>query len=78
MRKKKPKISPDDNKIVAASSGTGFFVSMGGHIISNHHVVEGCNTVKLTFNGKERTAQIFDIDTKKGGQIYLFTVLVRF
>ena len=60
--KKKPKISPDDNKIVAASSGTGFFVSMGGHIISNHHVVEGCNTVKLTFNGKEITADVLAVD----------------
>ena len=49
-KKKKPKPNPDDNKIVAASSGTGFYVSNAGHIISNHHVVEGCNTVKLTFS----------------------------
>ena len=34
-KKKKPKKQtpkPDDNKIVAASSGTGFFVSNTGHI----------------------------------------------
>ncbi|MDB2652527.1 serine protease [Candidatus Pelagibacter bacterium] len=60
--KKKPKISPDDNKIVAASSGTGFYVSNKGHIISNHHVVEGCNTVKLTFKGKEVTADVLAVD----------------
>jgi hypothetical protein len=61
-KKKKPKPSPDDNKIVAASSGTGFYVSNTGHIISNHHVVEGCNTVKLTFKGKEVTADVLAVD----------------
>ena len=34
--------------------------------------------ITLSFAGSNRTAQIVDIDTKKGGQIYLFTVLVRF
>ena len=34
--------------------------------------------VKLTYDGQLRTAQIYDIDTKKGGQVYLYTVLVRF
>ena len=61
-KKEKPKKSPDDNKIVAASSGTGFYVSNKGHIISNHHVVEGCNTVKLTFKGKEVTADVLAVD----------------
>ena len=64
-KKQKPKKKtpdPDDNKIVAASSGTGFYVSNTGHIISNHHVVEGCNTVKLTFKGKEVTADVLAVD----------------
>ena len=34
--------------------------------------------VTLTFAGSNRLAQIVDIDTKKGGQTYLFTLLVRF
>ena len=34
--------------------------------------------IQLTYAGETRTAQIYDIDTRKGGQIYLFTVLVRF
>ena len=59
-KKQTPK--PDDNKIVAASSGTGFYVSNTGHIISNHHVVEGCNTVKLTFKGKEVSADVLAVD----------------
>ena len=61
-KEEKPKSSPDDNKIVAASSGTGFYVSNSGHIISNHHVVEGCNTVKLTFKGKEVSADVLAVD----------------
>ena len=62
-KEKKPKKQiPDDNKIVAASSGTGFYVSKIGHIISNHHVIEGCNSVKLTFKGKEINANILAID----------------
>ena len=34
--------------------------------------------VILTYAGSTRTAQIVNIDTKKGGQTYLFIVLVRF
>ena len=32
----------------------------------------------LTYAGSTRTAQIVNIDTKQGGQTYLFTLLVRF
>ena len=34
--------------------------------------------VTLTYAGANQTAQIVDIDTKRGGQAYLFTLLVRF
>ena len=34
--------------------------------------------ITLSFAGSNRIAQIVDIDTKKGGQTYLFTLLVRF
>ena len=34
--------------------------------------------ITLSFGGSNRVAQIVDIDTKKGGQVYLFSVLVRF
>jgi len=34
--------------------------------------------IKLNYAGETKTAQIYDIDTKKGGQVYLFTILVRF
>ena len=34
--------------------------------------------ITLSFGGFNRVAQIVDIDTKKGGQVYLFIILVRF
>jgi len=34
--------------------------------------------IQLTYAGQTRTAQIYDIDTRRGGQVYLFTILVRF
>ena len=34
--------------------------------------------VKLTYDGQVRTAQIYDINTKKGNQVYLYIVMVRF
>ena len=34
--------------------------------------------VKLTYSGSTRVGQITSIDTKQGGQTYLFTLLVRF
>lgn len=33
------------------SSGTAFFVSAAGHLLTNHHVVEGCRTVQITRAG---------------------------
>jgi hypothetical protein len=34
--------------------------------------------VVLSYAGSTQTAQIVDIDTRRGGQVYLFTLLVRF
>ena len=34
--------------------------------------------IQLTYAGETRTAQIYDIDTRRGGEVYLFTILVRF
>ena len=34
--------------------------------------------ITLSFAGSNRLAQIVDIDTKKGGQTYLFIIVVRF
>ena len=60
--KKKPEVSPDDNKVVPAGSGSGFFVSSEGHIITNHHVIDGCKTTKVSFNGNQIEAKILAVD----------------
>jgi S1-C subfamily serine protease len=51
----KPKIptspvQPKDTYKVA--SGTGFYVSDQGHIITNHHVIDGCKNMKVHSKGK--------------------------
>ena len=61
-KKKKPKESPDDEKIVAAASGSGFFVSRTGHIITNYHVINECKTVKVSFKGDEINSKTLAID----------------
>ena len=33
--------------------------------------------ITLSFAGSNRVAQIVDVDTKRGGQVYLFIILVR-
>ena len=57
----KPKNS-NDNKIVAASSGTGFFISKQGHIVTNQHVIDNCSSVKVNFYGKEYDTQVISSD----------------
>ena len=61
-KKEITKPSPDDNKVVAAGSGSGFFVSSEGHVITNHHVVDGCKTTKVNFRGSEIEAKVLSID----------------
>ena len=61
-KKKKIKPSPDDNKIVPAGSGSGFFVSREGHAITNYHVIEGCDINKLTFKGSQSEVKVLAVD----------------
>lgn len=53
-----------NNKILAASSGTGFFVSSSGNIVTNNHVIEDCNYVTANFEGSEIKTETLAVDKK--------------
>ena len=55
-------LSTNGNELVTASSGTGFFVSDNGHLITNNHVIEHCAEVKLKREGRLDTATVISRD----------------
>ena len=61
-KKEKPEITEDNNKIIPAASGTGFFVSTDGHIVTNNHVIDGCDLVKTSFNGNQINSKVLSVD----------------
>ena len=52
----------DDNSKGAGSSGTAFFVSNKGHLLTNNHVVEGCSISKITYKNKDYDTQLIATD----------------
>ena len=40
------------NKVYNVSSGSGFYVSDQGHVITNYHVIEDCQEIKAHSKGK--------------------------
>lgn len=50
------------NELFAAASGSGFFVSQTGHIITNFHVIDSCDSVKVSFKGDNIHAKVLAID----------------
>ena len=54
----------DPNKVISASSGSGFAVSSQGHVITNHHVIKGCNKVKIHHDGRSISARVITFDPR--------------
>jgi serine protease Do len=47
------------------STGTGFFVSSRGHVLTNHHVVESCNSISVALEGTlSQSARVIASDSK--------------
>ena len=50
----------------AWSTGTGFFISKNGHVLTNHHVVYGCASVRIDRDGEsDLPLQLIREDTKR-------------
>ena len=65
-RKKKKEEGPDigigDQETIAASSGTGFFVTKNGYMVTNNHVIDLCSSVKVIHDGKEYMSDVLAVD----------------
>ena len=44
------------------SSGTAFFVTNKGHLLTNNHVVEGCAISKIIYDNKELNTDLISVD----------------
>ena len=53
--------SPEANTF-ETSSGTGFFVSPNGHILTNYHVIVGCREVQVNTNSERHRVSIIAED----------------
>ncbi|NQV90498.1 trypsin-like peptidase domain-containing protein [Candidatus Uhrbacteria bacterium] len=59
-----PSTEANRNELVEVSSGTGFFVTKDGYLLTNRHVVdeEGVTFFVVTNDGEELPAELIDID----------------
>jgi S1-C subfamily serine protease len=57
-----PERVADNEEPIEASSGTGFFVSRDGHILTNQHVIDSCQDVQLHANGVRYSVVVIAAD----------------
>ncbi len=71
----KQSIEYDNNEVIAAASGSGFFINNQGYAISNFHVVKGCQKVKTFYQGREYIINIIASD--KVNDLSLFKINLK-
>jgi len=47
------------------ATGTGFFVSRAGHLLTNNHVVEGCSEMRVSGDGHTTPAKVIATDPQR-------------
>jgi len=52
----------DNNKLLPAASGSGFAISKDGYVLTNHHVINGCQALNIHTNGKLISARLIASD----------------
>ncbi len=48
----------EERKKRGEATGTGFFISADGYLLTNYHVVDGARSLSIMFNGSERPARL--------------------
>ena len=55
-------IKPEVEKVYRVANGTGFFVSDDGYVVTNQHVINGCNEVQVHSDGRMAATTIISQD----------------
>lgn len=61
-----------DGKLEAVSSGSGFFVSKTGALLTNDHVVDGCTAMRAKIGGRDVPGHVLRTDPDNDLAVILF------